>query len=104
MRFYSVLEILLLEILLNLQSMLSNNRWQIQQYHGSADSPSVNYPARLRFEAEYLDYTHFGRFGLSESLEVYAWPLLWTNSYTGKYRAVRSLCLAIEPYDRAPLC
>lgn len=84
MRFYSVLEILLLEISLNLQSMLPNNRWQIQQYHGSADSPSINYPARLSLEAEDLAYTHFGRFGFSQGLEMYAWPLLWTNSYTGK--------------------
>lgn len=51
-----------------------------------ADSRSVEYPVYIIPEDEQLANTHFGRFGDDDNLDMYAWPLLWTNSYTGKYK------------------
>lgn len=69
--------------------MLPSTCSQSQQCQGSADNPSVEYPSYIRPDVEELSYTHFGQFGLAEDLEMYAWPLLWTNSYTGKYKDFR---------------
>lgn len=63
----------------------------------TANNPSVGYPFYVIPEDEQLLNTHFGQFGDDDNLDMYAWPLLWTNSYTGKYNLFYPLHHVIEP-------
>lgn len=54
----------------------------------SADSTSIQYPSFVYYELDNLRATNYGRFLPADAdLELYAWPLLWTNSYTGKFKS-----------------
>ncbi|KAG8158544.1 hypothetical protein KVR01_011666 [Diaporthe batatas] len=44
---------------------------------------NVLYPAGLIPGLYYLEDTHYGRYGESVEVDLYMWPLLWTNGYTG---------------------
>lgn len=63
----------------------------------TANSLSVRYPFYIIPEDEYLLNTHFGQFGDDDNLDMFAWPLLWTNSYTGKCTLFYSFHHVIEP-------
>lgn len=39
-----------------------------------------------------LESTHWGRYGDNENMRMYAWPLIWTNSWTGKCKHSHSFC------------
>ncbi|POS70848.1 hypothetical protein DHEL01_v210759 [Diaporthe helianthi] len=44
---------------------------------------NVQYPVVLEPNAYNLEETHYGRFDGSIEIDMYMWPLLWTNGYTG---------------------
>lgn len=45
------------------------------------------FPYDIVLEADNLERTYWGQFGTQElGFNMYSWPLLWTGSYTGKYR------------------
>ena len=84
MRFYNVPVIRILEHCSSTESMLPESRSQTEELRSGANESSVLYPVQVNLADYNILDTHYGRFGARLPGRVYMWPLLWTNSYTGK--------------------
>lgn len=84
MRFSSVLVIRILDSSPRLDSMSLHACSQAWEFQVGADNSSIRYPNRIIPDEQELRQTYYGRFGDSRTMEMYAWPLIWTNSFTGK--------------------